>query len=183
MKINLSDKPKSNIPTLKAGTYQAVISAIWDIGVQKTSFEGVESTKHQLIYRFEVNKAIKVEGDFNGKRYTINARINVPGFFGEKATVVKIQSAIDGEQATADKFNDFDTDSQIGGNVLISTGITSGGNAKITGYSSLMDGMTTMTPELDPEMQEWVKKIASEAVGNETSEFSAPPAPEDTLPF
>jgi hypothetical protein len=191
-KINLSEGEGSSITKLPKSTYQAVISAAWDLGMQEGTYEGVTTIKHKIMFRFEVNKLIEDEGAFNGKRYNLLKEINVPDFFGDKALLVKLASSAFGREMSKEDFTEFDTDSLIGKNLMIATGFTGGGNPKIESFSTLMDILPPIAPELDSKMPEWVEKKAnaqatppaqagSQAPAN--NGFSAPPAPESDLPF
>lgn len=191
-KINLQESTATSITTLPNGTYQAVISAAWDLGLQEGTYEGVTTVKHKVMFRFEINKLITDEGKFEGKRYNVLKEINIPDFFGDKAALVKLVSATEGKSVTKDFFSDFDTDSLIGKNLMVATGLTSGGNAKIESFSTLMDILPAIEPELTPEMPEWVEKKVMEGkssapVAPAPSDLGpqTPPLPEETenLPF
>jgi hypothetical protein len=180
MKITLKEKEKSKIPALPVGTYQAVISGLWDVGMQENTYENVTSIKHQLKMRVEVNELIESKDDYNGKRYCLFASINVPDYFGDKATLVKIVNAVlGGKNITKEEFCNLDLTTLIGKNFMASTGLTSGGNAKITGYSPLMKVLTPVEPELTPEMPKWIEDIAS----NQIREEPLIKVEEDDLPF
>jgi len=201
--INLekgSDKP--DITVLPKSTYQAVISAVWDIGTHKGEWKGVETVNEKIMIRFEVNKLIEDEGDFKGKRYNLLKEINIPKFFGEKAGLVMLTSAAFGREMLPKDFEGFDTDSLIGKNVMIATGHTKkngdkGGNAKIESFSTLMDILDNILPELSPDMPDWVKgksieggvQLDESATSADPSNSSSggtlynEPAPDDSLPF
>jgi hypothetical protein len=182
-KINLKEQASSSVTTLPNGTYQAVVSAAWDLGMQESTYEGVTTVKHKVMFRFEINKTIPDEGAFQGKRYNILKEINIPDFFGDKAALVKLVCACEGKTVGKEFFKDFDTDSLIGKNLMVATGLTSGGNAKIESFSTLMDILPVITPELTPEMPEWVAKKVMEGKGAETPAANAQPAqPSDLGP-
>lgn len=178
--INLKEGEGSTITTLPKSTYQAVISAAWDLGMQENTYEGQTSIKHKIMFRFEINKLIEDEGAFKGKRYNILKEINVPDFFGDKAALVKLASAAEGKDLTKDFFRAFDTDSLIGKNLMVATGITSGGNAKIESFSTLMDILEPIAVELPPEMPDWVKVKAD---AGKIAQQPKQEAPNDSLPF
>jgi len=178
--ISLKEGESSNITTLPKSTYQAVISGAWDLGMQENNYQGVVSVKHKIMFRFEINKTIEDEGAFKGKRYNILKEINVPDFFGDKAALVKLASAAEGKELTKDDFKNFDTDTLIGKNLMVATGITSGGNAKIESFSTLMDILEPIKPELTPEMPDWVK---AKAEAGKIGQAPKQEAPNDDLPF
>ncbi|MCP3683988.1 MAG: hypothetical protein GY861_15005 [bacterium] len=182
--LNISDKPVSNIPALPAGTYPGVISAIWDVGVQINDYDKANIKHvHQILVRVEVGKVIDAEGDFKGKRYAPIAWVTVPKSYSDLSNLVKLANAANGRTMTANEFAAFDTDTLIGKNIVVSVGSTSGGKAKITGYSAAMEGMPVLIPELTTEVPEWVQKVASEAVNDNAPVQQNAPAPEDDLPF
>lgn len=190
MKMEFKEsKPKTEIPELPIKTYQAVISGLWDIGNQKTSWKGVETIKHQVMLRVEVNKKIEAEGDLNGKRYCLYSWVNIPDYFGDEANIVKIVSAaMPDTKVTKEFFATFDTDELIGKNINIATKLSGTGKAKVDTYSPLMEGMQDIKPELEPTMPEWVKDIADKAVtvGKESAFGMQPtgaPPEDDLLPF
>lgn len=200
MNINLSEQSSGpDITTLAEGTYQGVISGAWYIGKHENNFDPQNITVNErIMFNIEVNELIEDEGDYKGKRYTVLKEINIPKYFGDKATLVHLASAAFGKKLVAKDFEGFDTDTLIGKNIMISTGLTSGGKAKVTSFSMLMKGMQTILPELSSDMPDWVKSKAIEGgVQLDESATSAEPsnasmsgdslynesAPEDTLPF
>jgi hypothetical protein len=179
-KINLKEGEGSNITPLPKSTYQAVISGVWDIGLQEHTYMNETKMKHKIMFRFEVNKVIEDEGTFKGKRYNILKEINIPEFFGDKAALIKLASAAFGREMTKEDFSDFDTDTLLGKNLMIATGFTSGGNAKIESFSTLMDVLQPIEPELEPDMPDWVSEKAT--AGAEALQ-AASVNTEDDLPF
>lgn len=189
-KIIMQEQQKSTITTLPVGTYQSVISAAWDLGLQEGTFENVTTIKHKILFRFEINETIPDEGAFQGKRYCIFKEINVPDFFGDKAALVKLVNAVEAKQVEKAYFTDFDTDSLIGKNIMVATDLTTGGNAKIVSYGPLMKVLPPIEVELGTEAPEWVIKKQGMAIQPEDLEkaetnasAASGPAPEDSLPF
>lgn len=163
--INMDEKPESQIEPLPIGTYPGVISAIWNIGKQKKEWQGDVSIIDQMMVRVEVSKTISAPGsEFDGKRYAPISWITIPKAYHEKAGLVKLAASALGKNMTAEDFKQFDTDTLIGKNVVVSIGHTSGGKAKITGFSPAMDGMPLMTPELPQDMPDWVKDKVDSAL-------------------
>ena len=198
MQFNIPEKQESNIPELPSGTYPAVISGIWDIGIQKSDYQGEISYKHQVLVRFEVSKKIEAEGEYNGKRYAPIAWLTIPKSFSEKANLVKLFAAIFGRAMTPKDLQGLDASTLIGKNLTIATGLTTGGKCKVTGYSPAIDGMPPLVTELESEEPTWVAKIRENgATAGSTGTtpkqpesdvppveaYGEPPAPEDDLPF
>lgn len=187
--INMNEKLESQIEPLPIGTYPGVISAIWYIGKQKKEWQGDVSIIDQIMVRVEVSKTISCTGsEYDGKRYAPISWITIPKAYHEKSGLVKLAEAAFGKSMTAQDFAQFDTDTLIGKNVVVSVGHTSGGKAKITGFSPAMDGMPIMNPELPQDMPGWVKDkvdsaLKEEGVQQPQQQFSSPPAPEENLPF
>ena len=154
------------------------ISAVWDIGKQKKEWQGEVSIIHQILVRVEVSKVIEAEGEYKGKRYAPISWVTVPNAFHEKSNLVKIASACMNKTMTAEDFAQFDTDSMIGKNVVVSIGHTSGGKAKITAFSPAMDGMPPMQPELTTEVPEWVSKMYNAGIEDTNTQALG-----DELPF
>ena len=164
-KLNISDKPVSNIPVLPVGTYPGVVSAIWDIGIQESEYQGETKQVHQLLIRVEVNKLIEAEGEYKGKRYAPISWITVPRSYSDLSNLVKLCNAVFKRTTTANEYGVFDTDTLLGGNVTVNVGVTTGGKAKITGFSPAMEGMPVLTPELDATPQDWVIEQARKCIG------------------
>lgn len=170
-KIQMNTSGNNNIPTLPIGSYNSVISAIWDVGMQEKEWQGEKRMVHQLIVRIEVSKLIEAEGEYKGKRYNVLSWVTVPKSYNDKSNIVKLANAALGRVTKKEEFSNFDTDVLIGKCLTISVEHTSGGNAKVTGYSQKMDGMESLVPELDPKEPQWVTDMRNT------------PAPDDDLPF
>lgn len=193
-KVNLSEQSSGpDITALTEGTYQAVISGAWYIGKHENNFDPQNITVNErIMFNIEVNELIEDEGEYKGKRYTVLKEINIPRYFGDKATLVHLASAAFGKKLVAKDFEGFDTDSLIGKNIMISTGLTTGGRAKIVSFSMLMKGMSPITPELSPDMPTWVAAKAldggvvqgePDVANNATTPVAQAPAPKDDLLF
>jgi len=109
------------------GTHTGICYMIADIGTQKTSYEGDEKEVHQVIIGWELPEELT---DDNRpltiiKTYTLS--------FNEKATLAKDYKAWTKEQ-NPKKFN---LGQLLGKGCNLNIGVTSGGNAKVTGVSAL----------------------------------------------
>jgi hypothetical protein len=178
MAITIDDKPKSTIPALPKGTYNAVISGVWDIGLQKTEWKGVEKLKHQVIVRFETSKTIDApDTDYHGKRYAPAAWINLPEGFDERSNFIKLRDAAENRATAQADYVNFDEQTLLGRNVSLSTKLNGKGNATVDTYSAAMEGMPVIVPELDAEMPDWVKEMAAKAVNSVSTEDPTVSAP------
>ncbi len=54
------EKEFQKLPLPEAGTTQAVCCAVWDLGLQKTSYAGQEKIQHKVIIAWEVAEKISI---------------------------------------------------------------------------------------------------------------------------
>jgi hypothetical protein len=190
MPLNIPESAPSDFPELPVGGYQAVISALWDIGVQKSEYQGQVKENQQLIIRYEINKTIP-SGKFEGDRYTINAWTNIPKSFDDRSIFIKLRNAAEGMQTVASDYVNYNEQDLIGKNVILNVSHTKKGKPKIESIGSLMDGIPVIQPILRSSLEEtpeWVQKQKEKAINykpqsSTEGQFSAPSAPEDDLPF
>ena len=50
----------------------AVCIGVWDVGKQKTEYNGEIKIKHKVVFRWEINEEITQEGEYKGKKKCIN---------------------------------------------------------------------------------------------------------------
>ena len=85
------DAPGDKFPKLplpEAGTTQAVCCAVWDLGLQKTTYMGKEKIQHKIIIAWEVMEKINApESEYHGKPYMLNKKYTLS--LGEKANLRK----------------------------------------------------------------------------------------------
>lgn len=100
---------------VSAGTHLAVCDQVVDLGLQKTSFQGQESTKQQVYIRWQIPEE-RVEFEHNG------SRIEGPAVIGktytlslsEKANLRKDLQAWRGKPFSADELVGFDVAKLLG---------------------------------------------------------------------
>ena len=196
MAITIPESAPSDFPELAIGTYQAVISGIWDIGIQKSEFNGEVKFNQQVIIRYELNKAIP-SGQYAGDRYTLNQWVNLPKSFDDRSKFIQIRNAAESRNTVATDYINYDEQQLVGKNVFLAVKHSKKGKAVVDGVSAMMEGMPPIAPMLKPEMPDWVKKQAENAVGGQTQSTAQPtqpippveaynnmpPASEDDLPY
>jgi len=183
MAINIPESIPSDFPELPIGSYQAVISALWDIGIQKSDYQGEIKFKHQMIIQYEINKLIP-EGKYEGDRYTINAWTSIPKSFDDRSIFIKLRNSAEQFVSTASDYIDYDEQKLIGKNIILNISHNKNQKAAIESFGPLMEGMALMETKLKSSVEEtpvWVQKQAAKAV--DPQENGQPPAPEDDLPF
>lgn len=151
---------------LQAGTYQAVVSNVYDIGLQKQkNMAGQEEIKHQCVVLFEVNETLK-HGQYAGKRFVQSKTYSYT--MSQKAGLRKLVEVIIGP-LTDKEAGQFDLDTLRGCNVTL-TLEQKGEYINIKSIGGLIKGMAPMVPELAVEhVPAWIsKKINSQVAPEET---------------
>ena len=131
-------KPSGNndIAVLEEGTYGGVVVQVIGLGVHPKDDRSPEKGEaDKILVTVELpDETIEVNGEH--KPRWLSKVLNVSLF--EMATLYKLIKAADPK---ADLTQPYDTDNLLGKKVMIGTGITSGGNAKIVSYASVPKGM------------------------------------------
>lgn len=109
--------PKLALP--EAGTTQAVCCAVWDLGLQKTTYMGEEKIQHKIIVAWEITEKINApESEYNGKPYMLNKKYTLS--LGDKANLRKDLESWRGQPFTeAELNNGFDLEKLYGVNCYI----------------------------------------------------------------
>jgi len=91
MAILAQDKSTGNFPKFElpeAGTTRAVCCAVWDLGLQKKSFNGEEKIQHKIIIAWELDEKINApESEFHGQPYMLSKEYTLS--LSEKANLRK----------------------------------------------------------------------------------------------
>ena len=103
-----SESKFSKIPLPETGTTRAVCCAVWDLGLQKSSYKGEDKIKHKIVIAWEIDQLIDVpESDYNGmpymlsKTYTLslydnaNLRKDLESWRGKSFTDAEIEKGLD----------------------------------------------------------------------------------------
>lgn len=107
------------LPLPEAGTTQAVCCAVWDLGLQKTSFNGEEKIQHKVIIAWEVTELINApDSEYHSKPYMLNKKYTLS--LSEKANLRKDLESWRGHPFTAEELaGGFDLEKLYGINCLI----------------------------------------------------------------
>jgi hypothetical protein len=178
-KNNQSEFPK--IPLPESGTTQAVCCGVWDLGLQKTVFNGDEKIQHKIIIAWEISELINVpDSEYNGLPYMLTKKYTLS--LNEKANLRK-----DLESWRGKPFNDeelaagIDIEKLYGVNCLLGVSHEKGKAdpsktfATVTSILPLVKG----TPHIKPVREQtepapkWVQDKQAEAIK---------PASEDVVP-
>ena len=198
--IAKNESTGGNFEKTPSGTHQAVCYAVWDLGYQKTSYNGEDKIQHKAVISWEVNKTIESEGEYHGKRFVISNRYTISLY--SKAKLREHLESWFGRSFVDEEKTGFDLEKLVGKNCLLnivhneSNGKT---YANISGVMAVTDGTEPMIPENNTEPPDWVKKIQSESVQNTqpaiqpgdepasideiNDAFNGAEVPEDELPF
>jgi len=173
MPIIASEGERKEYKLVPAGTHQAVCFGVWDIGLQKSTYNGKESLKRKVIVGWEIDETMD-SGPSVGKRMTIYKTYTL--LLAPKAALRKDLEGWRGRAFTPEELKGFDIEKLIGANCTLSV-IHEEDNGKtyanISSVGKLMKNSVPMIPENKPDMPEWVKKKAEMAVKEE------PHIPED----
>jgi hypothetical protein len=83
-----SESKFAKLPLPEPGTTQAVCCAVWDLGLQKSSYMGEEKIQHKIIVAWEIAEKINVpESEYNGKPYMLTRKYTLS--LGDKANLRK----------------------------------------------------------------------------------------------
>ena len=191
-----SESKFAKLPLPEAGTTQAVCCAVWDLGLQKTSFAGEEKVQHKIIIAWEITEKINApESEYNGKPYMLNKKYTLS--LGEKANLRKDLESWRGLPFSADELkNGFDLDKLYGANCYIGIKHEPDRNdaskvyANVTAILPIPKGMEKITPlrARDEAPPKWVQEKIAQAVAvvedNPFGDESMPEMPtEEAFPF
>ncbi len=166
------------LPLPEAGTTQAVCCAVWDLGLQLSSFkneDGSDKYQHKIIVAWEIAEKINApESEYHGKPYMLNKKYTLS--LGEKSNLRKDLESWRGKPFTeAELKNGFDIENLYGINCLI--GIKHEPDKKdasivyanVTAILPPTKGMEKIVPirARDEQPPKWVLEKMSQAVSVE----------------
>jgi hypothetical protein len=172
------EKEFAKIPLPEAGTKLAVCCAVWDLGLQKTTFNGEDKIQHKIIIAWEIEEKInQPDSEYKGKPYMLNKKYTLS--LGEKANLRKDLDSWRGKPFTAEEIeNGFDVEKLYGINCLI--GIKhepdkrdpSKVYANVTAILPPVKGMEKLVPVRgkDEAPPKWVQEKQAQAVQPETAD-------------
>ena len=110
------------LPLPESGTTQAVCCAVWNLGMQLSTFkneDGSDKYQHKIIIAWEIAEKINApESEYHGKPYMLNKKYTLS--LGEKANLRKDLESWRGKPFTeAEVKNGFAVDALYGVNCLL----------------------------------------------------------------
>lgn len=172
-----SDKEFEKFPLPDEGTVQAVCAGVWDLGMQKTVYNGTEKIQHKVVIAWEINQMIDApESEYNGKPYMLSKTYTLSLF--ENARLRHDLESWRGKPFTEDQINEgFDVEKLYGVNCLVGVSHVTKNDktfANITSILPLIKGAEKMTPirGRDEQPPKWVLEKIAQAIQTQ-------PAPSD----
>ena len=177
-----SDKEFEKFPLPSEGTGRAVCAGVWDIGLQKTVYNGQEKVQHKVIIAWEIDQMIDApESEYHGKPYMLSKTYTLSLF--ENARLRHDLESWRGKPFTEAEINEgFDVEKLYGINCLVGVAHVTKNDktfANITSILPPLKGMEKMVPvrahdELPPK---WVQEKQAQAIRPEVQEK------DDEVPF
>ena len=180
------------LPLPEAGTTQAVCCAVWDLGLQLSSFkneDGSDKYQHKIIIAWEVTELINApESEYHGKPYMMNKKYTLS--LGEKANLRHDLESWRGKPFTDDELKlGVDLEKLYGVNCLLGIKHEPNRNdasivyANVTAILPLTKGTEKLPPmrkrdELPPK---WVVK--QQEMAHVVQDDPLPSDPADDFPF
>lgn len=175
MTILAQDKSSGNFPKIalpEAGTTRAVCCGVWDLGMQKTTFNGQEKIQHKVIIAWEVDEKINCpESEYHGQPHMLTKKYTLS--LSDKATLRKDLESWRGKPYTeAEAKAGFDLEKLYGVNCFI--GIAHEADrtdaskfyANITAILPLPKSVEKIAPvrELNAAPPKWVQEKQLQAI-------------------
>lgn len=162
--------PKFPLPD--AGTHQAVCCAVWDLGLQKTTFKGEEKIQHKVVIAWEIAQTIDApESEYHGKPHMLSRKYTLS--LGEKSNLRHDLESWRGKPFTAEEIaKGFDIEQLYGVNCLLGIAheTDKGDQTKVYSNVTALLPLTKGTPHLlpvraqDEQPPKWVIEKQSQAV-------------------
>lgn len=150
MGTNINSMNQKGFLTLEAGSYPARCFAVIDLGLQKSSYNGQEQEKDQIMLMFEIpDELIEIDEEIMPRRLWLVYTKSIH----EKSNLRRDLIAWRGRDFTEEELNDFDIVNLIGAPCMLSISKKErGGNVynDIESISKLMKGV-----EIDNITQNW----------------------------
>jgi hypothetical protein len=160
--------PKADRLVVEAGTHQAVLYDVWDLGWQEGVWESKPNILPKIMLAFEINERIPTGHPRANERFSINRRYTFS--FGKKANLLRDIESWLNRKLTEKERTDFDIETMIGQNCLLNIGHTEKNDivyANIISIMPIMKGMPILTLENKRGIPEWVQKIIDKQVTEE----------------
>ena len=163
------------LPLPEAGTVQAVCCAVWDLGLQLSTFkneDGSDKYQRKIIVAWEISEHINApESEYHGKPYMLNKKYTLS--LGDKANLRKDLESWRGVPFTADELkHGFDIERLYGVNCYIGIKHEPDRNdpskiyANVTAILPLPKGVEKIQPvrPRDEAAPKWVQEKMAQAV-------------------
>jgi hypothetical protein len=163
--------PKSERLVIPAGTFQAILYDIWDIGWQVTEWKGKPKIMPKIILAFEINKRIGEEHPRAGERFAISRRYTFN--FGKMSNLGRDIETWLNRKLTDREREDFDIETMISKNCLLGIIQTEKeGNiySNISSIMPIMEGMIELQIENKRGIPAWVQKLIDESISEEEAQ-------------
>ena len=164
-----SESNFEKFPLPESGTVRAVCCGVWDLGMQKTSFNGQDKIKHKIVIAWELDQLIESpESEYHGKPYMLSKTYTLSLY--ENANLKKDLESWRGKSFTDDEIqNGWDVENLYGINCLIGVAHVTKGDKTFANVSALLPptkGMEKLTPvraksEAPPK---WVAEKQAQAI-------------------
>lgn len=179
-----SEENFTKFPLPAPGTTQAVCCAIWDLGLQRTTYMGAEKIQHKVVIAWEITEVINApDSEFHGKPYMLSKKYTMS--LSEKANLRKDLESWRGLPFTADelKKSGFDLSKLYGANCYLGIKHVPDQNdpdkvyANVTALLPIPRGLAKIQPlrKADEAPPKWVLEKIAQAVPAPT--FEPPAAP------
>ena len=167
-----SDKEFEKFPLPDEGTVLAVCAGVWDLGMQKTSYNGIDKLQHKVVIAWELSQLIDApESDYNGMPYMLSKTYTLSLY--ENSNLRKVLESWRGKSFDEETIkNGFDVEKLYGINCLVGVSHVTKGDktyANITSLLPLMKGIESIQPVRgkDDDPPNWVKEKQAMAVDPE----------------
>ena len=149
MSTNVRDaKSGSTFPPMEPGTYPATCCGVIDLGLQKTTFEGIEREVNQILITWEFpDELLEINGEMKPRRISNTYTFST----SEKAKLRKDLKTWRGRDFTEAELRDFDIANILGAPCLVNiVNVSRNGNtyANMAGCVKLPKGMTVPQPSV-----------------------------------
>lgn len=171
-----SEKEFEKFPLPEAGTTQAVCCAVWDLGMQETTFNNETKLRHKIVVAWELSQLINSpESEYHNQPYMLSKTYTLSLY--ENAALKKDLESWRGKSFTSEEIeHGFDVETLYGINCLIGVAHVTKGDKTYANVSSILPpikGMEKMNPvrtktEAPPK---WVAEKQAQAVQESPTPF------------
>ena len=166
-----------------AGTIRAACFNYWDLGYQKTTFQGNEKVMPKILIGWEIDERIP-DGEYAGKRFAVYKKYTKTLY--EKGNLCKDLVSWRGKPFTDQEKKGFDLDNIIGASCLLTIVHNQIGDktyVNIGAITGLMKGMDKLIVETERTTPDWIKKIQDKAVTKVDDTPHEAAGDEEEVPF